>query len=331
MSLGRAWVHELPQKLDQAAKQHYAGIEVFYEDLEHAAKSLPGGLTTTNLLIAACEVRRLCDAGGLEIICLQPFLFYEGLRDRTEHTARIEKLQVWFRIARELGTDIIQIPSNFMPAAEITGDFDVIVADMREVADLGLQQDPVVRFVYEPLCWGTYVDTWEDAWNIVAAVDRPNFGICLDTFNIAGREWADPANPDGKITGKDVDEALRRSLEKLKRTVDVKKVFYIQVVDAEKMRYPLVPGHAFYAEGQPPRMSWSRNARLFPFEGGYLPVLEVLKAITDAEDGLGYKGWISLELFSRTMADPSPSCAAEHARRGMESWKKLVQAMNWTD
>jgi 4-hydroxyphenylpyruvate dioxygenase len=36
-----------------------------------------------------------------------------------------------------------------------------------------------------------------------------------------------------------------------------------------------------------------------------------------------------MELFSRTMSDPSPSVPNEHARRGMEAWKKLVHAMSW--
>ncbi|RDW58297.1 hypothetical protein BP5796_12227 [Coleophoma crateriformis] len=143
------------------------------------------------------------------------------------------------------------------------------------------------------------------------------------------REWADPSSPDGKITTEDADAALERSMEKLKKTIDVKKVFYVQVVDAEKMRNPLVQGHAFHVDGQPARMSWSRNARLFAFEeGGYLPVLDVLKAITEP-DGLGYQGWVSMELFSMTMADPSPTCPDEHARKGMDSWKKLVKTMKW--
>jgi 4-hydroxyphenylpyruvate dioxygenase len=105
------------------------------------------------------------------------------------------------------------------------------------------------------------------------------------------------------------------------RRVDIKKVFYIQVVDAEKMRSPLVEGHAFYAEDQPARMSWSRNARLFAFEeGGYLPVLDVTKAIIQ---GLGYKGWVSMELFSRTMNEPGSEVPKEHARRAREAWEKL--------
>jgi 4-hydroxyphenylpyruvate dioxygenase len=328
MSLGRAWLHELAPKLDQAARQGFQGIEVFYEDLEYHTKTLFGGLTDENLVNAAKHVRQMCNDRKLEVIGLQPFLQYEGLLNREEHAKHITKLKLWFRIAKALETNTIQIPTNFLTEG-ISGDFDIIVRDMIEVAELGLKEEPVIRFAYENLCWGTIFDTWEGVWSVVAAVNRPNFGLCLDTFNIAGREWADPASADGKITNENADVALKRSMEKLKKTIDIKKVFYIQVVDAEKMRNPLVKGHAFHVDGLPARMSWSRNARLFAFEeGGYLPVVEILKAITEPE-GLGYQGWISMELFSRTMADPSPTCPDEHARRGMESWKTLVQVMNW--
>jgi 4-hydroxyphenylpyruvate dioxygenase len=72
-------------------------------------------------------------------------------------------------------------------------------------------------------------------------------------------------------------------------------------------------------------MSWSRNARLFAFEeGGYLPIMDVTKAITE---GLGYKGWVSMELFSRTMADPSEQVPAEHARRAAIAWDKIQNEM----
>jgi 4-hydroxyphenylpyruvate dioxygenase len=326
MSLGRAWVHQLPQKLDQAAAYRYDGIEVFFEDLEYLAKSLDGGLTDENQLEAARQIRRMCDDRHLEVLCLQPFMHYEGQIDRAEQKKKIQKLKLWFKLAKILRTDVIQIPSNFQRDG-ITADRALIVSDLLEVAELGLQQTPVIKFAYESLCWGTFNDTWEQSWDIVAAVDRPNFGLCLDTFNIAGREWADPASPTGKTPN--ADAVLKQSLAKLRRTVDVKKVFFVQVVDAERLRNPLTPDHAFHVDGQPPRMSWSRNCRLFPFEkSGYLPIIDVLKAITDA-DGLGYQGWISLELFSRTMADPDPSCPREHARRGIESWEKLVKVMGW--
>ncbi|KAH8701359.1 3-dehydroshikimate dehydratase [Phaeosphaeriaceae sp. PMI808] len=312
----------------QAAAQDFQGIEIFYEDLEYLAREQSGlsaadSPSSASLIQAAHTTKQLCDERKLVIIGLQPFLHYEGLRDRKAHAQRIEKLSLWFEIVKALGADIIQIPGNFLPEDETTGDLNVVVEDLRQVADLGAKQSPVVRFAYENLCWSTYFDTWEKAFDLVRRVDRENFGMCLDTFNIAGRVYADPTMPDGKSPNADLN--LRRSLEEMVKVVDVKKVFYIQIVDAEKMRYPLVAGHAFHEEGQPARMSWSRNARLFAGEGGYLPVMDVSKAIIT---GLGYTGWISMELFSRSMSEPGIEVPAAHARRAAAAWKFVKGYIN---
>lgn len=331
MSLGRAWVHRLEEKIREASTAGFRGIEIFYEDLEYFARSVAGieSSDTTpspaQLIEAADRVRELCSTQGLAIIGLQPFLFYEGLLDRDEHRARIEKLKVWFEIADALDTDTIQIPSNFLPAEQLSGDMSVIVADMVEVADLGSRRARPIRFAFENLCWGTHIDTWEQAWEVVRRVDRANFGICLDTFNIAGRVWADPASADGKVP--DADARFDESLKRLVETVDLTKVFYIQLVDAERLDKPLVEGHEFYAAAQPARMSWSRNARCFMYEsdrGAYLPVEKVARAIIH---GLGYTGYVSMELFSRTMADPDPKVPHEHAVRGMRSWNRVTEAL----
>jgi 4-hydroxyphenylpyruvate dioxygenase len=320
MSLGRAWLHNLPNKLDQAVAHGFQGIEIFYEDLEYFAREQSGlsaseSPSSASILHAAQTIKKLCDERKLAIIGLQPFLHYEGLLDRETHDQRIEKLKLWFEIVKALGTDTIQVPGSFLSKDEITGDLDVVVGDLQELADMGAHELPVVKFAYENLCWSTYFDTWEKAYDLVKRVDRENFGMCLDTFNIAGRVYADPAAPEGKTPNADLH--LKKSLDEMVKTVDVKKVFYVQVVDAEKMQDPLVEGHAFHVEGQPARMSWSRNARLFAGEGGYLPVMEVTKAIIT---GLGYKGWVSMELFSRTMSEPGAEVPAEHARRGGEAW-----------
>lgn len=326
MSLGRAWVHELPYKLDQAKANNFQGVEIFFEDLEYFARQQSGlsaneSPSVEAQLQAAHTIRKLCDERNLKIIGLQPFMHYEGLRDRDEHAKRIEKLKIWLQIVKALGTDIIQIPGNFLSKDEITDDLDVVVGDLQEVADMGLKETPVVKFAYENLCWSTYFDTWQKAWDLVERVDRPNFGMCLDTFNIAGRVYADPASPSGKTPNADAD--IKRSMEELVKKVDVKKVFYIQVVDAEKMREPLVKGHSFFAEDQPARMSWSRNARLFAFEeGGYLPVLDLTRVIVE---GLGYRGCVSMELFSRTMSEPGKEVPLNHARRARDAWEKLLK------
>ncbi|KAM3075938.1 hypothetical protein ACMFMG_006549 [Clarireedia jacksonii] len=321
MSLGRAWVHDMTPKLDAAANHGLNGIEMFYEDLEYLAKaeSRSNSPSADDLLHAASTIRTLCDERGLTIIGLQPFFHYEGLKDRDEHARRIEKLRLWFRIAKILGTDTIQIPSSFLPKEEITDDINVVVKDLQEVADMGAKEKPIIRFSYENLSWGTYFDVWEAGWDIVKRVDRTNFGVCLDTFHIGGRVYADPSSSDGKTPNaeKDIEESIKRLVERM----DVNKVFYIQVGDAEKMRDPLIKGHAFWADGQPARMSWSRNARLFAGEdGGYLPVEAITKAIID---GLGYKGWVSMELFNRSMNEAGPQVPDQHARRAAASWEVI--------
>ncbi|KAI9041943.1 sugar phosphate isomerase/epimerase family protein [Aspergillus affinis] len=327
MSLGRPGIHDLPNKLHQASQHGYSGIELFFDDLEHLARTSHAG----DVLAAAHHVHSLCLSLNLSIICLQPFGFFEGLLDRTEHERLVtEKLPLWFTIAHALHTDLIQIPSNFLPndpvtgKSRTTGDMDIIISDMQRVADLGLQQTPVIRFVYEALAWGNHIDTWEAAYDVVERTDRPNVGICLDTFNLAGRVYADPSCPTGKTPNADAE--LAASLTRLRERVDVSKIFYLQIVDGERLSAPLNKSHEWHVDSQPCRMSWSRNARLFAFEedrGGYLPVLETAKAFFDT----GFEGWVSLELFSRTLADTDPATPMRHAQRGYESWRKLVGAL----
>ncbi|KAL2830278.1 hypothetical protein BDW59DRAFT_178016 [Aspergillus cavernicola] len=313
-SLGRAWVHDLPHKITQAARAGFKGIEIFYEDLNYAARKLSNSSTPSpdRLLQAADHIHSLCTSNGLAIIGLQPFLFDEGLKDRDQHAALIAKMRLWLRLVKRLRTDTIQIPANFLPADQLTGDLDVIVQDLQEMADMGAAENPGVRFAYENLCWSTHVDSVERLWEVVRRVDRPNFGVY-------------PASITGKTPNADAD--LKKTIEWMVREIDVAKVFYIQVVDAEKMASPLVDGHPFHVDGQPARMSWSRMARTFIYEeerGAYLPVAEVARAIIS---GLGYRGFVSMELFSRTMAEEGENVPVDHAKRGITAWKKLQERL----
>lgn len=320
MSLGRCYAgHSLEHKLSMAAKHGLQGIELFYEDLvSHAGTS-----SRSDLIIAAASVHDICSRLGLEIICLQPFMHYEGLKDRNRHDERIEEMKLWMDLAHILGTDIVQVPSSFLPKEQISSDIDLIVSDLRELADMGLQQTPVIRFAYESLCWGTYVDKWEVCWDIVRRVDRPNFGICLDTFNILGRIYADPAAESGR--NEDAEEVVTQSIRRLVEQVGPHKdkIFFIQIVDAERLDAPLLPGHAFYNAEQPSRMSWSRNCRLFYGEserGAYLPVRDVCHALFEE---IGYEGWVSMELFNRVMERKDHGVVEELAQRAAVSWKRL--------
>ncbi|KAF1914259.1 xylose isomerase-like protein [Ampelomyces quisqualis] len=320
MSLGRCYAgHSLSRKLSMAAKHGIEGIELFYEDLvDHAGSSSP-----SDLRAGAASVHELCSSLGLEIICLQPFMHYEGLLDRKRHDERIEEMKLWMELAHILGTDIVQVPSSFLPRDQISGDTNLIVSDLREIADLGLQQTPVILFAYESLCWGTYCDKWELCWDIVQKVSRPNFGICLDSFNILGRIYADPTAGSGCTS--DAEQEVRESMRRLVDRIGPhkEKIFFVQIVDAERLDGPLRQGHPFYNAEQPARMSWSRNCRLFYGEaehGAYLPVKDVMHAILNE---IGFDGWVSMELFNRVMERKDHEVVEELAARAAVSWERL--------
>lgn len=329
-SLGRAWSHSLPTKLDAAAT-HSLSLELFHEDLLYLAATFPGGPTPSNQLLAAQTIRSLCSARNISIISLQPFMHYEGLRDRELHEARIREMRdLWIPLARILGTRVIAVPSSFLGEEECGGDEGVIVRDLRELADLGVASEEErekgegdIIFAYEALCWGTHISTWEQSWEIVQKVSRSNFQICFDTFNLAGKVFADPTRPGGikKNAEEDMEATLRRILER----VDVRRIAYIQVVDAERLETPLIKGHEFYQEDQPARMSWSRNCRLFYGEeerGAYLPVYAILKTLLV---DLGFEGYVSAEVFHRDLGKDDRSVPEEFAQRARRSWEKIVE------
>ncbi|CAI9634347.1 unnamed protein product [Alternaria burnsii] len=320
MSLGRCYAgHSLEHKLSMAAKHGLEGIELFYEDLvDHSGSDSP-----SDLLAGAASVRDLCSSLDLEIICLQPFMHYEGLLDRKRHAERIEEMKLWMQLAHVLQTDVVQVPSTFLSQDECSSDINLIISDLQEIADLGLQQTPVIRFAYESLSWGTHVDKWEMCWDVVQRVDRPNFGICLDSFNILGRIYADPTSETGKVTG--ADQEVRESIQRLVTQIKPhkEKIFFIQIVDAERLEQPLRPGHPFYNAEQPARMSWSRNCRLFYGEssrGAYLPVKDVAHAIIK---DIGFDGWVSMELFNRVMNSEDHGVVEELAERAANAWSSM--------
>lgn len=322
--------HRIETILQAAADNGIKGIEICYEALLHHARLavvLSDEVGELSILEAAKDIKKQCDALGLVVIVLQPFDSFEGLLDQEAHRRAIRRWSHWLVVAHTLECDLIQMPSNFMLSG-ITGDFDRVVADLVEIADLALAVSPPVRIAYESVAWGTYFDLWEQSWDIVKAVNRPNFGLCLDTFHIAGRVWGDPSAVEGK--NPNADASLAASLSHLVRDVDLTKVFYVQLSDAEKLSSPpLVAGNPLHVEGQPCRMTWSRAARLFPCEeqfGGYLPVLDVTRAIVNH---LGYRGWISMETFSRHLWESDPDIPSNYAKRAVLSYNLVCEKLGW--
>ncbi|KAJ5869159.1 hypothetical protein N7455_004100 [Penicillium solitum] len=335
ISLESCKFHSITDKIDEAARNGFKAIELFIDDLEALArdiKPVPATLVPSrdSVLAAAHQIRQQCDRLEIDILNLQPLRFYEGLVDRKKRNKILDEvLPVWMDALKVLGADTILVPSNFLPEDPVTGlpqtvgDLDILVEDLRELAARGVQHEHSIKFAYEALAWGTHVNTWEKSWEIVQAVNRPNFGLALDTFNIAGAIYADPTTEDGRVA--DTAEAdLSASLDRMASTLDISKLFIVQIADGERLSQPLGPNHLFYVSGQPSRLSWSRNCRLFLCEndrGGFLPVLTILKAILD----LGWTGYLAYEVFSRSLADADHRTPALHAERGKRSWQRLCK------
>lgn len=352
-SLGGPEYHGIREKLRAAADCGMKSVEIFEEDLLNLCQLVQNkdvleprftpypaghrynGSTDEDELKLACarQIGQWCQTYGLDVICLQPFKNFDGLNNPHKREARFQDLQLWLHLAQCLGTDLIQIPTNFSPADQCTGDREKIIADLRRAADMGSAHSHPTRFAYEALCWGTYTDRWNAAWDIVEAVDRPNFGTCIDTFNIAGRVYANPESPSGK--NPNADEDMAQSIQKIRDVfgdpAKLQKIFYVELCDGERLQTPIGPEHEWYNPEQPSRMTWSRNARLFPFETdnslgpdvqpGYLPVTQILDAILD----VGYQGYISFEVFSRTLHQQGHDVVLRHAERARVSWERCAK------
>lgn len=82
--------------------------------------------------------------------------------------------------------------------------------------------------MYEGLSFAAHRRSWQDVWEIVEAANRPNLGICLDSFNTLALEWADPYAISGLVSP-NVDALLQANMEELVRRVPGEKIFFYQV------------------------------------------------------------------------------------------------------
>ena len=84
------------------------------------------------------------------------------------------------------------------------------------------------RIAYENWCWATHAPHWYHVWDIAQRVDRPNFGLCLDTFQMGGGEWGDPTTKFGKIetmATEELERKFKESLETLTEKEPPEKIF----------------------------------------------------------------------------------------------------------
>ena len=126
-------------------------------------------------------------------------------------------------------------------------------------------------------------------------INLPKVTHCLDTFHVAATETSDPFNAQSPLRPGSLAN-LNASLNEMKQTLKAEDIGYLQLSDAT-VADPNQTGYPQRDLRAPPFMTLSRNCRIFPCEsaeyGGTLPALEVAQAIFD----LGYRGWVSMEVF----------------------------------
>lgn len=314
-SLGQHQSHTLEEKITCAARNGFNGIEIVYGDLENYAQS-----RQQSMLSAAEETRNLCQRLNVEILSLAPFENFEG--SNTPLTERLEKAKAWIQIASELGATYLQVPAQYNEACRSNN--AAVVSDLQQLADLASTVHPKIAIAYEPMSWSVHNSTWQDALSTIKAVDRENFGLCLDSFHIVTKLWASPFATSGKFPNGETE--LRQSLERFRTEFPIEKLFYVQLSDGERFNPPFSKHHPWYLEGEAPEFTWSRHARPFPLEfsmGGYMPVTQFLQTCVVDKS---FNGWISMEVFDRRMRDQSfkPDTAAS---RGKVSWQRLLDSV----
>lgn len=334
LSLGSSSVHSMERKLAAAAKAHFDSVELFDQDWDAWRDSYASdlGLTPSTYegdtvsIAAAAALGALAISHGLRFSCWQPLRQFEGWAHPAKRAEARRHATGVLSLLPHLGTDLLLVCSTTALAPQSTGDLATAVEDLAWLADQGAQYDPPIRIMYEGLSFGTHRRRWQDVWEVVRVANRPNLGICLDSFNTLALEWADPYASNGRRTsnnGLDVDAALDANMKELVANVPGAKIFFVQVADAQFMNGTLQPP----VDPSVPRLlPWSRGHRLFPLEenrGAYLPVLKFCDAVTRT----GYTGPWSLEVFNQSLSSPSPETCLEHARRGYAGLRKTVEAV----
>ncbi|KAH6646018.1 3-dehydroshikimate dehydratase [Truncatella angustata] len=322
-SIGYKESHTLPIKLKAIADAGFDAVELSMPDIQAYGKFLYGQEIDEKdydtLVKVGKEIKKQVDEHGLKILMLQPFANFEGWpKGSEERKDAFDRAKGWVRIMEAVGTDMLQVGSSDAPG--ISSSFDELAGDLAELADLLAEKG--FRIAYENWCWATHAPSWKDVWHIVKKADKPNLGLCLDTFQSAGGEWGDPTTRSGHLEGvgkSQLDQNWGKSLAELAVTIPADKIYLLQISDAYKVDPPIEA--KTNEEGLRPRGQWSHDYRPLPYAGGYLPIVEFLKAVLST----GFRGWLSIEVFDEKGQKNYPDMGV-YADKAMDALNKMLSS-----
>jgi 2-keto-myo-inositol isomerase len=212
---------------------------------------------------------------GLRCTGFQVLRDFEGLSGHL-HAYKVDVAKAMLEMCHGLGSRVLLACSS--TSAHAAGERDLLVRDLRKLAMLALPLG--IRVAYEALSWGRHVNLLPQAWEIVAEADRPNLGLCVDSYHVLAN-------------GTDVAAA---------EEIDPAKVFLVQLSDFMWQE----------VRGAEDRIETARHYRVFPGEGVHS---EAIRRLVRSLDGMGYRGDYSFEVFNDDYRQLPLAMVAERARR----------------
>ena len=205
----------LGEKLAAASAAGFDGVELFEPDLIAAP-------------LAPEEIRRRLTDLGLVLELYQPLRDIEAVPPE-QFQRKLRLVRAKFDLMRRLGARMALLCSNV--SAQAVGDDDLAAEQLSAVADEARARGLTVA--YEALAWGTHVNDYAHAWQVVRRAAHPALGVCLDSFHILAR-------------GTPLDEIA---------SIPAGKLFMLQLADAPRLRMD--------------ELHWSRHYRCFPGQGSF--------------------------------------------------------------
>jgi 4-hydroxyphenylpyruvate dioxygenase len=203
----------LEEKLQAAAAARFDAVEIFENDFICFDGS-------------ARQVHALAADLGLKIALYQPFRDLEGVSD-AQFRRNLDRAERKFDVMQEMGAPLMLVCSN--ATREAIDDDARAASQLRALAERAAARG--LRIGYEALAWGTQVNTYGRAWELVSLADHPHLGLILDSYHTLAID--DPLDGIARIPGD--------------------RIFFVQLADAPRLNMDV--------------LALSRHFRCFPGQG----------------------------------------------------------------
>ena len=206
---------DIKKKLKAISKAGFHSIELFDTDLDRFEGS-------------SKELNNLIKDFGLNLASYFPLRNFEGMPEEKKESV-FNEAKYYLDTAKELESEMIMICSN--TNQESLPNEEKITSDLNELAEIAKNFE--IKLAYEALAWGTHVNGYRHAMQLIHDADHENLGIALDAFHILSKQ--------------DNISQIRH--------IPKNKIFLVQISDAPFLNLDF--------------LSWSRTHRILPGYGDF--------------------------------------------------------------